>query len=179
MPSADISEQISLAGKEASGTGNMKLMINGAITLGTYDGANIEIHQQVGDDNIFIFGMREEEVRSLVASHSYSPYEYMMNDSNLYRVMKQLSSDVDGNNFNDIANLITNGSGGNPDQYFLLADFESYRQAQEKVQSAWRDRDKWNGMSLVNIAKSGIFSADRSVNEYAERIWGLKKGYGK
>lgn len=179
MPSADVSEQISLAGKEASGTGNMKLMINGAVTLGTYDGANIEIHQQVGDDNIFIFGMREDEVRRLIEARTYSPYEYMMNDQNIYKVMKQLSADISGVNFGDIANILTNGTGGNPDQYFILADFESYRQAQEKVQEAWNDRDRWNRMSLVNIAKSGIFSADRSVTEYAERIWRIKTGHGK
>lgn len=179
MPAADLSEQISLAGKEASGTGNMKLMVNGALTIGTYDGANIEINNQVGDQNMFLFGMREDEIRKLVESRSYSPYDYMINDKNIYRVIKQLSNQIDGICFNDLANLITNGTAGSADQYFVLADFDSYRQAQKRVQETWAKRELWNQMSLVNIAKSGVFSADRSVKEYAERIWGIKPIHGR
>ena len=179
MPAADISEQISLAGKEASGTGNMKLMINGALTIGTYDGANIEINQQVGDENMFLFGMREDEVQKLRDSHSYSPYDHMVNDKHIYRIMKQLSCEIDGQCFNAIANLITNGSGGPADQYFVLADFKSYMEAQKRVQETWKDRKRWTQMSLTNIAKSGIFSADRSVGEYAQRIWGIESINGK
>ncbi|MGB5824082.1 MAG: glycogen/starch/alpha-glucan phosphorylase [Proteocatella sp.] len=179
MPAADLSEQISLAGKEASGTGNMKLMINGALTIGTYDGANIEINTQVGDKNMFLFGMREDEVERLVKAKTYSPYDHMLNDKNIYRVITQLSHEIDGECFNDLANMITNGTTGSADQYFVLADFESYRQAQKRVQETWQTKELWNQMSLVNIAKSGVFSADRSVNEYAERIWGIKPIHGK
>lgn len=179
MPAADLSEQISLAGKEASGTGNMKLMINGALTIGTYDGANIEINQQVGDENMFLFGMREDEVQKIKDSHTYSPYDYMINDKNIYRVIKRLSYEIDGDCFNDLANLITNGSAGSADQYFVLADFESYRAAQKKVQETWKNKERWNQMSLVNIAKSGVFSADRSIKEYADRIWGIKPINGR
>ena len=179
MPAADVSEQISLAGKEASGTGNMELMINGALTIGTYDGANIEINQQVGDENMFLFGMREDEVQRLRDSHSYSPYDYMVNDKHIYRIMKQLSCEIDGECFNVIANLITSGSGGPADQYFVLADFESYMDAHSRIQETWKDRDRWTRMSLTNIAKSGIFSADRSVGEYAQRIWGIESINGK
>lgn len=174
MPAAEVSEQISLAGKEASGTGNMKLMINGALTLGTEDGANVEIHQAVGDDNIFIFGMRVEEVERVIAEGSYSPFRLCQTDPDIGELIQFISSGIDGQHFSDILNALTTGYNGCADPYFVLADFAAYKDAQKAVGDAYRDRDRWNRMSLVNIAKAGIFSADRAVKEYAERIWHIE-----
>lgn len=174
MPAAEVSEQISLAGKEASGTGNMKLMINGAITLGTEDGANVEIHQAVGDDNIFIFGMKVDEVKRLMDEGSYSPFSIVQSDHNISEVIRLMSQGFGGEQFRDVISSLTTGYNGAADSYFVLADFNSYRQAQERVASTYLDRNKWNSMSLVNIAKAGMFSADRAVREYAERIWNIQ-----
>lgn len=171
MPAAEVSEQISLAGKEASGTGNMKLMINGAITLGTMDGANVEIHQAVGDENIFIFGMSVEEVERITMSGVYSPWSYCQSNTNIGKVISLMSEKINGENFYEIMNYLTTGFNGSADPYYVLADFESYRAAQESVVKAYQDVRHWNQISITNIAKSGIFSADRSVKEYAERIW--------
>ncbi len=173
MPAADISEQISLAGKEASGTGNMKLMINGAVTLGTLDGANVEISEAVGPSNIFIFGMSAAEVDIAVRKGNYNPNIYIQNDPALAEVMRFMNRPINGVVFSDVVRSLTNGT-GIADQYFIMADFDSYRQIQSAADLAWRDRNKWNRMSLTNIAKAGIFSADRSVGEYAGRIWGIK-----
>ena len=168
IPSADISEQISLASTEASGTGNMKFMMNGAITLGTEDGANVEIHKAVGDDNIIIFGMQTPEVLSL-QKNGYSPAQYYNNNSELREALDFIGKGIAGQPFDNIYNSLKNH-----DRYMALADFADYQKAQKKASALYADREKWNKMSLVNIAKSGIFAADRSINDYAENIWHLK-----
>ena len=168
IPSADISEQISLASTEASGTGNMKLMMNGAITLGTEDGANVEIHKAVGDDNIIIFGMQTPEVLSL-QKNGYSPAQYYNNNPILREALDFIGKGIAGQPFDSIYNSLKNN-----DRYMALADFADYQNAQKRASALYGDREKWNKMSLVNIAKSGIFSADRSINDYAENIWHLK-----
>ena len=170
IPAADISEQISQAGKEASGTGNMKLMLNGALTLGTLDGANVEIHEAVGDDNIFIFGLETPEVDALYA-HGYKPWEYYNNSVKIKETLDFIRTmTVGGMNFNFIVDYLLT-----QDNYMCLADFESYVTAQEKVSETYQDKEKWGQMSLVNTANAGIFSADRSVAEYAKDIWNIKK----
>lgn len=168
MPAANISEQISLAGTEASGTGNMKLMINGAITLGTLDGANVEIHEQVGDDNIIIFGMNVDEVEA--AKPNYRPIDIYNSNQVVREAIDRLTSGINGEQFGDIANSLKNS-----DPYMALADFDSYQKAQAYASECYRDTMKWNKMSLKNIANAGIFSADRSVEDYAREIWGLTK----
>jgi starch phosphorylase len=173
MPAADVSEQISLAGMEASGTGNMKLMINGAVTIGTMDGANIEIFEAVGPENIFIFGLRKEEVESIIRQGTYNSSLYLQNHSNVNRVLEFMMKGIDGIVFTDIINSLTSYAGGMPDHYFIMADFESYRETQEKISVAWKNHIGWDRMSLMNIAKAGIFSADRSIGEYADRIWNI------
>ncbi len=174
MPAAEVSEQISLAGKEASGTGNMKLMINGAVTLGTLDGANVEIHQAVGDENMFLFGMRVEEVEALRNSGAYNPWNLYQNNAHINKVISFISGKINGEDFNELLNYLITGYNGGADPFFTLADFESYKNAQQDVAKAYADRNRWNRMSLVNIASAGIFSADRAVKEYAERIWNIK-----
>ena len=170
IPAADISEQISIAGKEASGTGNMKLMINGAVTLGTLDGANVEIHQQVGDENMFLFGMKAHEVEALW-QRGYDPREFLTPE--LERVLQMLTSGVLGQRYDDIvASLLTNRF-GTADGFMTVADFADYARAQRDISAAYLDRSAFTAMSLTNIAKAGIFSADRAVEEYAERIWKL------
>ncbi|MEE1161819.1 MAG: glycogen/starch/alpha-glucan phosphorylase [Acutalibacteraceae bacterium] len=168
IPSADISEQISLASTEASGTGNMKLMMNGAITLGTEDGANVEIHKAVGDDNIIIFGMQTPEVLSL-QKNGYSPAQYYNNNPELKQALDFIGKGIAGQPFENIYNSLKNN-----DRYMALADFADYRKAQQKASTLYNDREKWNKMSLVNIAKSGIFAADRSIDDYAKNIWHIK-----
>lgn len=174
MPAAEVSEQISLAGKEASGTGNMKLMINGAVTIGTMDGANVEIHQAVGDDNIFIFGMSVYEAERLRASGAYNPWSYCQNNSDIARVIGLMSGKINQESFVEVMNYLTTGYNNMADPYYVIADFESYKNAQATIASSYQDRNLWNKISLTNIAKAGIFSADRSVLEYAERIWNIK-----
>ena len=170
IPAADISEQISQAGKEASGTGNMKLMLNGALTLGTLDGANVEIHEAVGDENIFIFGLETPEVDVLNAQ-GYKPWEYYNNSVKIKETLDFIRTmTVGGMNFNFIVDYLLT-----QDNYMCLADFESYIAAQEKVAETYQDKEKWGQMSLVNTANAGIFSADRSVEEYAKDIWDIKK----
>ena len=169
MPAADISEQISLAGKEASGTGNMKLMMNGALTLGTLDGANVEIHDAVGDDNMFLFGMTAQEVVSLKNS-GYNPQSFISNNAELRRVLDFISGGIGGKDFTTIS-----GSIAHYDPFMVLADFADYRRAQKKMRETFVNKEKWNKMSLVNIALSGRFSADRAINEYAEHIWNAQK----
>lgn len=171
MPAAEVSEQISLAGKEASGTGNMKLMINGALTLGTLDGANVEIRRQVGDENMFLFGMKVEEVDTLIRSGAYSPWSLMQSDPDLSAILRLLSGKIDGTRFTDIFHSLTSADHKNSDAYFVLQDFSSYKEAQGRIDAAYRDRMGWNRMSLNNIAGAGLFSADRAVLEYAEKIW--------
>ena len=164
IPSADISEQISLASTEASGTGNMKLMLNGAITLGTEDGANVEIHEAVGDDNIIIFGMKTPEVLSLRGQ--YDPHRYYDNNPKLRRAVDFIAAGIGGVQFPDLVRSLKN-----TDYYMSFADFEDYCDAQNKASALYADRAKWNRMSLVNIANAGIFSADRSIYDYAKKIW--------
>ena len=167
MPAAEISEQISLAGTEASGTGNMKLMLNGAVTMGTYDGANVEIHEQVGDDNIFIFGMSTPEV-GVMKSNGYSPDGYYDRNDVIRGAIDAMYRGFNGATFDEVANAIRY-----TDQYMCLADFDSYRGTQAKASQTYKDVLKWNKMSLANIAGSGIFSADRAVTDYAKDIWRL------
>lgn len=168
MPSADISEQISLAGTEASGTGCMKLMLNGAVTLGTLDGANIEIKDAAGDENIVIFGMKTEEVNALKAN-GYRPIDYYNGNGIIRDGIERMYRGINGCTFNDVANSLKDS-----DPYMVLADFDSYRNAQRYAIECYRDTKKWARMSLNNIAGAGIFSADRAVTEYAENIWHLK-----
>lgn len=167
MPASDISEQISLAGTEASGTGNMKLMLNGAITLGTLDGANIEIKDAVGDENIIIFGMKTEEVNNLKRT-GYNPESYYESNPVIKNCIDRMYHGINGCNFNEVANSLKNS-----DPYMVLADFDSYRKAQAYSSECYKDSKKWTQMSLNNIAGAGIFSADRAVTEYAKDIWGL------
>ena len=165
MPAADVSEQISLAGTEASGTGNMKLMMNGAITLGTLDGANVEIHDAVGDENIVIFGMTTPEVNEL-KSKGYVPMNFYNNNAELRNVIDFINRGFCDKQFPEISGTIVYH-----DPYMVLADFADYRQAQNKIDELWADRKRWNSMSLMNTACSGRFAADRAVNEYAKNIW--------
>ena len=167
MPAADVSEQISLAGTEASGTGNMKLMLNGAITLGTMDGANIEICEAVGEDNIVIFGMRTQEANALRAH--YNPKTYYDNNADIHRLVDFIDKGINGKPFPEIGATIIHH-----DPYMVLADFADYRQAQQKIEALWADRETWNRMSLMNIAGAGKFAADRSIRDYAENIWNTK-----
>ena len=170
VPAAEISEQISIAGKEASGTGNMKLMINGAITLGTMDGANVEIFEQVGRENMFLFGMNVDEVNELWAK-GYDPKAFLANDPALSEVISMLTSGVLGARFDSIAESLLTSRFGVADRYMAIADFADYARAQNDVGRTYLDKNKFMEMSLVNIAKAGLFSADRSVMEYANNIW--------
>ena len=170
IPAADISEQISVAGKEASGTGNMKLMMNGAVTIGTLDGANVEIHEQVGDDNIFLFGMKAHEVEALW-QRGYDPNEFLTPE--LREVLDMLTSGVLGQRFDDLVDSLLTKRFGVADAYMTIADFADYARAQRVVSETYLDQKKFAHMGLVNIANAGIFSSDRSVKEYAEKIWDL------
>ena len=173
MPASEISEQISLAGKEASGTGNMKFMINGALTIGTLDGANVEMTEQVGEDNIFIFGLKADEVTQ-IWRNGYSSSVYYNQDPNLRKVIESLIVGFNGESFSDIANYLLTGSPV-ADPYMCMADYESYLREQEKMSELYKnDKRAWNQKSLRNIAAAGYFSADRSIKEYAENIWDLK-----
>ena len=173
MPASEMSEQISLAGKEASGTGNMKFMINGALTIGTLDGANVEMRERVGDDNIFIFGLNADEV-SDVWNKGYSSSAYYNKNQNMRKVIESLIVGFNGNSFSAIANYLLHRSPV-ADPYMCLADFESYLQTQNAMSELYRnDQTSWNKKSLNNIAAAGYFSADRSVREYARNIWNLK-----
>jgi len=169
MPASDISEQISLAGKEASGTGCMKFMINGALTLGTMDGANVEMAQAVGSDNIYIFGLRSEEVDELWKT-GYSSLAYYQGNDRLRGIMDSLSRGFAGNSFTNIVGYLLY-SYGISDPYMCLADFDSYFAASERMRRTYAERSAWCEKMLVNIAKAGYFAADRSIREYAENIW--------
>lgn len=174
IPASEVSEQISLAGKEASGTSNMKFMINGAVTLGTWDGANVEIGERVGDDNIFIFGLKTEEVeRAWRAGYSSSTIYTHNND--IKRVVDRLRVGFDGESFDDIAAYLLHGNYQVADPYMCLLDFDDYIAAAKRMSDAYADGARWNKMALVNIAQSGIFSSDRSINDYAKNIWKLKR----
>ena len=172
IPSADISEQISLAGKEASGTGCMKLMINGAITIGTLDGANVEMLDAVGKDNMYIFGLTSKEVEQMWL-RGYRSAEFYSNNERLKRIVNFLAIGFAGESFADISTYLLTGH-GIADPYMCLADFESYRLAREEMIAAYSDREKWTRMSLLNTSAAGFFAADRSIDEYAEKFWNLK-----
>ncbi len=175
---ADVSEQISTASKEASGTGNMKFMLNGAVTLGTMDGANVEIVEEVGKENAFIFGLSSDEVIAYEHNGQYNPRDIYNTDGDIRAVLTQLvdgtySSNLD--EFRDIYNSLLDGQGGRPDMYFILKDFRSYAEAQERVSAAYADSAKWAKMAMLNTAKCGKFSSDRTIEEYAQEIWHLEK----
>ncbi|MBQ7339970.1 MAG: glycogen/starch/alpha-glucan phosphorylase [Clostridia bacterium] len=173
MPATEISEQISQAGKEASGTGNMKFMINGALTIGTLDGANVEMQEVCGKDNIFIFGLTAKEVDRLWKS-GYNATEFYVNNKRLENVIKALNIGFNGQSFSDIANYLLTGSPV-ADPYMCLADFGAFLDVHEKADKVYADKLLWAKKSLNNIATAGVFAADRSIREYAERIWGLKE----
>ena len=168
IPAAEISEQISLASTEASGTSNMKFMMNGAITLGTEDGANVEIHSAVGDDNIIIFGMHTPEVLKL-QKNGYNPMDYYNNNATLREALDFIGKGIDGKRFDNIYNTLKN-----VDRYMALGDYADYCAAQKKASELYADQSQWNRMSLMNIANSGIFAADRSIADYANNIWNIK-----
>ena len=172
MPASELSEQISTAGKEASGTGNMKFMMNGALTIGTLDGANVEMHQQLGDENIFLFGLTAEEVNER-KRQGYRPLDLYQHNPALKRVIDQIAAGFrDGVSYQTLTNRLLFGAGGSmADEYMLLADFDSYCDAHRRSLEAYADRKRWNQMSLINIARSGIFAADRSIRDYARDIW--------
>ena len=172
IPSAEISEQISLAGKEASGTGCMKLMINGALTIGTLDGANVEMLDAVGEDNMFIFGMTAREVEDLW-TRGYRSTEFYANNERLKRIINHLYIGFAGESFADIATYLLSGH-GIADPFMCLADFESYRLTHDRLISEYSDRKNWSRMSLLNTAASGYFAADRCIKEYAEKFWNIK-----
>jgi starch phosphorylase len=173
IPAAEISEQISTAGKEASGTGCMKLMTNGALTIGTLDGANVEMQAAAGAENMFIFGLTASEVEELWAK-GYQSALYYTGNERLARIVNFLHTGFAGESFGDIAQYLLSAPGV-ADPYMCLADFESYRQAHAEALAAYADKERWNRMSLCNIAAAGYFAADRSIKEYADRIWGLKR----
>lgn len=174
IPASEVSEQISLAGKEASGTSNMKFMLNGAVTLGTVDGANVEIGEEVGKDNIFTFGLLTDEV-DMTWRHGYSSVKYLTHDDRLKGIIDRLKFGFDGESFADIANYLIMGHNGVADPYMCLADYDDYMRANLALDAAYRDEKRFNRIALVNIAHAGVFAADRSIDEYAKNIWGLKK----
>lgn len=173
IPAADLSEQISTAGKEASGTGNMKFALNGAVTIGTLDGANVEIRDAVGEDNIFIFGMTAEQAEH-TARHDYDPWQYYSHNPELRDALNMIRDGYFNpeapERYQDIFMRLTNGG----DPYLLLADFEDYIHAQNKVAAAFEDQRRWTQMAIVNVANMGYFSSDRSIAEYAQNIWGME-----
>jgi starch phosphorylase len=172
IPAADLSEQISTAGKEASGTGNMKLALNGALTIGTLDGANIEIREEVGDDNIFIFGLTVEEVEELRA-RGYNPFDYYYGNEELRAVVDWLGSNYftpdEPHALTPVKHSLLQGG----DPFLVLADYAAYVQAQERVSQAFADKRRWARMAIMNTARVGKFSSDRTIQEYARDIWHL------
>jgi starch phosphorylase len=173
IPAADVSEQISTAGREASGTGNMKFAMNGALTIGTLDGANIEIREAVGPENIFIFGLRADEIEELTAAGRYQPREFYESDARLRRVLDELASDRfckdEPDRFRWVRDSLLDR-----DDYFLLADFASYIDTQARISGEFIDTDRWTTKAVLNVARVGGFSSDRTVDEYATEIWNLK-----
>ena len=177
---ADVSEQISTASKEASGTGNMKFMLNGAITLGTMDGANVEMYEEVGADNIFIFGMSADEVIAHEQHHDYNPYDIYNNDEDIRKVVNQLVDGTYSHNdrelFRELYNSLLNPQQGQvADRYFILADFRAYANAQKKIGAYYTNKSAWAKSAILNIAHSGKFSSDRTIQEYVDDIWKLDK----
>uniref|UniRef100_A0A023GNU4 Alpha-1,4 glucan phosphorylase n=1 Tax=Amblyomma triste TaxID=251400 RepID=A0A023GNU4_AMBTT len=177
IPAADLSEQISTAGTEASGTGNMKFMLNGALTIGTLDGANVEMREEMGPENIFIFGMNEEEVEAL-KKRGYNAWDYYNKLPEAKKAIDQINSGFfspsNPNLFHDLTNVLLNH-----DRFFLLADFEAYIKCQERVSAMYTNQEEWTKMALLNIASSGKFSSDRTICEYAREIWGVEPTWEK
>jgi starch phosphorylase len=173
FPAADLSEQISTAGKEASGTGNMKFALNGALTIGTLDGANVEIREEVGAESFFLFGLTVDQVKEL-RRRGYNPWEYYRGDRELKAVLDAIAggtfSPGQPRLFEPIVHSLLNGG----DPYLCLADFRSYLDCQGEVDLAYRDRERWTKMAILNVARMGKFSSDRSIREYAEEIWDVK-----
>lgn len=173
IPAADLSEQISTAGTEASGTGNMKFALNGALTIGTLDGANIEIREQVGADNIFIFGNTAAGIDALRA-HGYNPREYYERNADLKLALDQIRDDFfspgEPGRYHGIFDALVNWG----DHYLLLADFDAYAAAQERVDALYREPDAWTRKAILNVANMGMFSSDRAIAEYARDIWGTQ-----
>ena len=175
IPAADVSEQISTAGKEASGTSNMKLMMNGAITLGTMDGANIEIVNNAGKENAVIFGLTAEETERHYACGDYNPWDVYNNDYRIKGVLDSLFNAEWSGFRHDRFTMIFDEIMNKHDEYFILADFDAYVKAQEKVQELYQDKKLWNKMCLLNIANSAFFTSDRTIKSYAEEIWHLQE----
>ncbi|MBQ2954335.1 MAG: glycogen/starch/alpha-glucan phosphorylase, partial [Clostridia bacterium] len=179
IPATEISEQLSTASKEASGTGNRKYMMNGAVTIGTMDGANVEISQQVGLDNIYIFGMRSDTVLDMYRERSYNPMSIFETNAELRLALTQM---IDGTVMPEAPgalqdlyhSLLIGEYGGMGDPYFVLKDFGSYSMAQRRIDADYADRDKWLRMAVINTAMSGVFSSDRTIREYNDTIWHLE-----
>jgi len=177
IPAADVSEQISTASKEASGTGNMKFMLNGALTIGTMDGANVEIYEEVGEDNIFVFGMSANEVIAKYQDSSYDPWAiYNINQDVRMILTKLIDGTLDQNPdlFRELYDSLLNGYGGRPDEYFILEDYADYARAQSEVDKVYKNKEEWAKKAIINVAKSGKFSSDRTIQQYADEIWNLK-----
>jgi starch phosphorylase len=174
MPAADVSEQISTAGKEASGTGNMKFMMNGALTLGTLDGANVEISELVGEENVLIFGKTTEQIDKLRASGQYSIQDIYRDDKIIANILQSLIDGTFSSEREQFMNIYNEIMFKN-DEYFIFADFYDYVKAQEKIEKLYTDKEKWTKICLTNIAKSGFFSSDRTIEEYVKDIWKLNK----
>ena len=166
MPASEVSQQISTAGKEASGTGNMKFMMNGALTVGTLDGANVEMHDVLGDENMFLFGLHADQAATL-KREGYVPQRYISHDPQMERCLNVLRKGFrDGVSYEDLYQRLIS-----QDEYLLLADYRAYCDAERRMAETYENRETWNRMSLHNIARSGIFAADRAVAEYADNIW--------
>ncbi|HET6527928.1 MAG TPA: glycogen/starch/alpha-glucan phosphorylase, partial [Balneolaceae bacterium] len=173
IPAANLSEQISTAGMEASGTGNMKFALNGALTIGTLDGANIEIKEKVGEENIFIFGHTVDEIRE-IRNDGYDPKEVYKRDDELKQVIDQISNACFSSGEPDLFHPITNALLNQGDYFMVLADYHPYVEMQKKVEVSFRDEFEWNRKAIINVSNMGYFSSDRAIRDYCKRIWGVE-----